>query len=58
MNPMGAIAAKQGGTLGKLLDPAQTIGARSSGMGRAIDPMNLIRPAPPPDASNTLLADK
>ena len=44
MNPIGAVAGKQGGTLGKLLDPAQYAGSKSDAPAIAgLDPMNFLR---------------
>lgn len=47
MNPIGVIAGKQGGTLGKLLDPAQYAGSKSENpVIKYLDPMNVIREEP------------
>lgn len=57
MNPIGAIAGKQGGTIGKILDPAQAIGANSKGMGKLADPMNLLRSPQESAAHQKLLGE-
>jgi hypothetical protein len=47
MNPIGAVAAKQGGTLGKVMDPAQYAGSKSDAPAvKYLDPMNFIREEP------------
>lgn len=57
MNPIGAIAGKQGGTVGKLLDPVQAIGARQKGLGKMVDPMNVLRTPDEAAAHKKLLGE-
>ena len=47
MNPIGAVAAKQGGTLDKVMDPAQYAGSKSDAPAvKYLDPINFIREEP------------
>ena len=58
MQPHQRLASKQGGILSMLIAPEAHIAGKSSNpFIKAANPTNLLKPAPPPGASKTLLMD-